>query len=85
MNSLSAENRSKEEEMMKNSTGHGTVNVPFSQNTDKEYDNNQQQQQQKKEPSHVQDNQAHESTEGFGHTVQHGPSPRTIKRDLNNI
>ncbi|KAI7899029.1 uncharacterized protein BX663DRAFT_522892 [Cokeromyces recurvatus] len=69
--------------MINNSTGHGTVNVPFSQESDTSQQSNQKQ---STTANNVKDNQEHESTEGsFGHTVKHGPSPRTIKRDLDNV
>ncbi|KAI8078267.1 uncharacterized protein B0P05DRAFT_587490 [Gilbertella persicaria] len=68
------------------STGHGTVDVPFDQDTMESLRDNQGQtkhtpmkQHQNKQP----EEKGHHV--GFGHTTQHGHSPRSIKRDLNDI
>ncbi|EPB84319.1 hypothetical protein PS15m_006867 [Mucor circinelloides] len=70
------------------STGHGTVNVPWTEDSKSSLQDNQgvssTSQNQK---SHKQQNDANEKEHhtGFGHATQHQHSPRSIKRDLNNI
>ncbi|KAI8380378.1 hypothetical protein BD560DRAFT_432223 [Blakeslea trispora] len=68
------------------STGHGTVDVPWSQDaveslrqdrgqSSSKHNQHEQQPQAEKEKEHT----------GFGHTTHQGHSRRSIKRDLNNI
>ncbi|ORE02119.1 hypothetical protein BCV72DRAFT_258466 [Rhizopus microsporus var. microsporus] len=73
-------NRSKEsrEHPELYSTGYGTVDREWS-NEEEETKPQSKSTKQRKRPERS------ESKEGFGHTVPHQPSPRSVKRDLDNI
>ncbi|EIE91926.1 hypothetical protein G6F46_012080 [Rhizopus delemar] len=72
-------NRSKEsrEHPELYSTGYGTVDRPWSSETP---DDEPPKRTSKRTPV-----ERSESKEGFGHTVSHRHSPRSIKRDLNDV
>ncbi|KAK4513271.1 uncharacterized protein ATC70_011839 [Mucor velutinosus] len=73
------------------STGHGTVDVPWTEDSKSSLQDNQgissssaASQSQKSHQQHQ--NSAPEKEHiGFGHATQHQHSPRSIKRDLNDI
>ncbi|CAO3617024.1 unnamed protein product [Mucor fragilis] len=69
------------------STGHGTVDVPWTEDAKSSMQDNQgisSSSNSKTQKSHQHDTSEKEHT-GFGHTTQHQHSPRSIKRDLNDI
>ncbi|KAG2212923.1 hypothetical protein INT46_010479 [Mucor plumbeus] len=75
------------------STGHGTVDVPWSEDSKSSLQDNQgisstsnssRQGSNNQKEDQNQEDQEHHYT-GFGHATQHQHSPRSIKRDLNNI
>ncbi|KAI8355108.1 hypothetical protein EDC96DRAFT_577002 [Choanephora cucurbitarum] len=69
------------------STGHGTVDVPWSQDTKDSLKQNQGQtsDKQQSQQQNQQQPQQHNASSGFGHTTHQGHSRRSIKRDLNDI
>ncbi|GAN01966.1 hypothetical protein MAM1_0014d01403 [Mucor ambiguus] len=71
------------------STGHGTVDVPWTEDPKSSMQDNQgisssTSQTQKSHQQH-QNNAPEKEHTGFGHATQHQHSPRSIKRDLNDI
>ncbi|CEP11066.1 hypothetical protein [Parasitella parasitica] len=73
------------------STGHGTVDVPWSEDPKASLQDNQgktnasSQKSTKNQHQQEQKNQDQGHHTGFGHATQHQHSPRSIKRDLNDI
>lgn len=80
------------QQQQQGSTGHGTVDVPWTEDTKSSVQDNQgissssssSSSNSKTQKSHQQDASEKEHS-GFGHTTQHQHSPRSIKRDLNDI
>lgn len=71
------------------STGHGTVDVPWSEDSKSSLQDNQgisstSNSSTQKSNNQKDQNQEHHNT-GFGHATQHQHSPRSVKRDLDNI
>ncbi|KAF1805917.1 hypothetical protein FB192DRAFT_1365147 [Mucor lusitanicus] len=70
------------------STGHGTVDVPWTEDAKSSVQDNQgissssTHAQNAQKSHHQKDEKEHI---GFGHATQHQHSPRSIKRDLNDI
>ncbi|KAL9553868.1 hypothetical protein MBANPS3_003074 [Mucor bainieri] len=81
-------NSQQQQQQQQASTGHGTVDVPWTEDAKSSVQDNQgisTTSQTQKSHQQQQDNASEKEHTGFGHATQHQHSPRSIKRDLNDI